>query len=113
MEWFSTKVRLVCLVEDTGALHYMDSVYIFRAEDFSTAFQRALELGRNQEEEYVNTDDKRVIWKFKEVISLDIIRKETLDGAEVYSEPGNLSSDEIFAFDVEFHPEQSQPTQTI
>ena len=46
--WFSTKVRLVCLIEPIGAVRYMDSVYVFCSADFQTAFKRALELGKSQ-----------------------------------------------------------------
>lgn len=111
--WFSTKVRLVCLIENIGATRYMDSVYLFRAEDFTKAFQRALQLGYSQEEQYANVDGKQVKWKLKEIISLDIIREDSLDGAEIYSEPVELAPGESIAFNDEFHPEKSEPTQTI
>jgi len=34
MEWFSTKVRVVCLIEGAGAAHYVDCVHMFQAKDF-------------------------------------------------------------------------------
>lgn len=119
MAWFSTKVRLAVLVEPKGADGYMDSVYIFRQGDvedwtvlWSRAFQRALELGRQQEQEYLNPDSQRVRWRLKEIISLDIVRAESLDGAEVYSEPADLASGDSIPFDAVFAPERSVPTQT-
>ena len=111
--WFSAKVRLVCLIESTGAVRYMDSVFVFRSVDFQTALKRALDLGKSQEKSYLNTDKKRVMWKLAEIISLDMIAAESLDGAEVYSEPVDLAPGEAFSTDVELHPERSQPTQTI
>lgn len=111
--WFSAKVRMVCLIEPTGADIYMDSVYVFRSVDFEKAFRRALELGKQQEQSYLNGDGNKVVWKLKEIISLDIINSESLDGIEVYSEPVQLPPDEQFPYDSEFFPEESQPTQTI
>ena len=111
--WFSAKVRLVCLIEPTGAMRYMDSIYVFRSVDFQTAFKRALELGKSQERSYLNADQKKVMWKLAEIISLDMIASESLDGVEVYSEPVDLSPGETFSVDVELHPERSEPTQTI
>jgi hypothetical protein len=113
MSWFSSKIRLVCLIEPKGAVRYQDSVLIFTAKDFEDALRRAVTLGKSKEEEYRNIEGQRVVWQLKEVISLDKIPGESLDGAEVYSEPIDLASGEIIPFDTEFHPELSKPTQTI
>lgn len=46
---------MVALVEAKGGNHYMDNVYLFKCDyDWDKAFQRALEIGRQQEEEYIN-----------------------------------------------------------
>lgn len=112
-QWFSSKLRLVCLIEGKGATRYQDSVYLFRADEFEEAFQRALDLGRACEESYLNPDNKRVYWRLKEIISLDIITADQLDGAEVYSEPVPLEEGVEISFDASFSPEASRPTQTI
>ena len=113
MTWFSARVRLVCLIENEGATRYMDNVYVFLGRDFDGAMQRAIDLGRSEEEEYMNKYGERVRWRLKEVISLDMIRSESLDGAEVYSEPVDLEPGEIIPFDQTFNPEDLEPTQTI
>lgn len=91
----------------------MDSVIVFRSTDFGSAFTRVLDMGRKRETIYLNDENRRVVWKLKEIISLDIIDSETLDGVEVYSEPVDLNPGELIPFNTEFHPEQSQPTQSI
>src|SRR5215470_15377164 len=111
--WFSTRIRMICLIEPEGGHSYMDSVIVFRSTDFDSAFTRALEMGREREESYLNESDCRVVWRLKEIISLDIIDFENLDGVEVYSEPVDLNPGELIPFNTEFHPEQSQPTQSI
>jgi hypothetical protein len=99
-------------VENHNATSFMDMIFIFRAKEFQDAFTRALELGRQTEEEYLNAYHERVRWRLKEVISLDMIRRESLDGAEVYSESFEVPADQHIPFDTEFHPEQSQPGHT-
>lgn len=112
MDWFSTKVRLVCLIESQRADTYMDSVYVFRSQDWATAFQRAIELGKQQEKEYLNADNRQVRWRLKEIISLDWLFAQSLDGAEVYSESVAVGAGDSIPFDAAFEPEKSTPTQT-
>lgn len=111
--WFSTNVRLICLIETLGSHRYNDSVFVFKSKDFDTAFQRALELGRSLESEFMNGDDQKVLWRLKEIISIDQIGDEFLDGAEVYSEPVEIPENEMTDFSAQFEPEKSEPTQTI
>jgi hypothetical protein len=111
--WFSSKVRMICLIEPEGGHHYMDSVIVFQSTDFDSAFTKALEIGRKREEIYLNDENHQVVWKLKEIISLDVIDFGTLDGVEVYSESVGLNLGELIPFNTEFHPEQSQPTQSI
>ena len=42
--WFSALVRMVCLIEGTGAVDYMDCLHIFQSQNFDTAFKEALKL---------------------------------------------------------------------
>src|SRR5690242_2065383 len=112
MDWFSTKVRLICLIESQGADLYMDSVYVFRSQDWATAFQRAIELGKQQEKEYLNADNCQVRWRLKEIISLDWLFAQSLDGAEVYSESVAVGAGDSIRFDTAFEPEKSTPIQT-
>lgn len=84
--WFSTRVRLVAVVEGRAASHQMECVHVFRASEWDSAFQRALELGRSHEEEYTNDAGRVVRWTLAEVVSLDLLKADDLDGAEVYSE---------------------------
>ena len=111
MNWYSSKIRLACLIQGVGLTRYMDSVVLFRAKDFKGAMKRALEFGKRQEEEYLNAEKELVRWRFKEVVSLDIIEHDDLDGVEVHSD--FIDSDEQVDFNVEFTPEKSKPTQTI
>jgi hypothetical protein len=111
--WFSARIRLVCLIEGTGATDYMDSVVTFRANGFDDAFHRALELGRREEREYLNRERERVVWRLKEITSLDEIPSQTLDGTEVHCEISEVPESDVVPFDSKFFPERSHPEQTV
>lgn len=111
--WYSSNLRLVCLIEGEGGVIYQDSVLLLRADSFEEAFTIAIRLGRRMESEYLNGENKRVRWRLKELISLDIISGESLDGVEIYSEPNDLEPGLELAFEAEFQPEKSEPTQSI
>lgn len=113
MNWFSTKVRLVCLLERSGATRYMDCVHVFRAADFENARHVALRLGQKHEEEFKNRDGELVRWRLQKLVSLDLLGPELVDGAEVYSEPVELEPGLVIAFDAVFRPEDVEPTQTV
>jgi len=111
--WFSSRIRLVVLIEGGPASHFADSIILFRAADFEDAFQRALVLGRKREQEYVGGEGKRVRWRLKEIVSLDIIDGDELDGVEIYSESADFRAGDQFAFETTFLPDESKPGQTI
>lgn len=110
--WFSSRIRFAVIVQDEGLVRYSDSVYLLMAADFDAAFKRAIEIGRGHETEYLNADNQRVAWKVAEVLSLDMIQTDSLDGAEVYSEPAE-GIEPSWTIDRAFNPEVSRPTQTI
>jgi len=112
-KWFSATVRLVSVVQGTGAFSYMDCVHLFRALDWDDAFDCALAIGRAHETQYQNAERAQLRWRLKEVRTLDLILAEDLDGAEIRSEFIDAPSDEEASFDTEFHPENSQPPQTL
>lgn len=111
--WFSATVRLISVVAGVGAVDYMDCVHLFRATDWEDAFARALMLGRTHETEYINMNGNALRQRLKEVLTLDLILTDNLDGAEVRSSMMDVPPAEQASFDTEFHPEESKPTQTM
>jgi hypothetical protein len=112
-KWFSAKLRFVVMVEPEGGRTLNDCIFMLRAKDFSAAFLKAVEIGEAAQKEYRNTYDQRVLWRFKEVLTLDMIGSTKLDGTEVHSEPIHLDAAEIIPFGSEFNPHLSKPIQTI
>ena len=111
--WFSAKFRVAALVEAQGIVRFMDCVHVFRAQDWETAFERALSLGRTHESEFTNADGASAKWRLAQVVTLDLLEGDTLDGREVYSEFVSPDDDDTVGWDHEFHPESSTPTQSI
>lgn len=111
--WFSSRVRLVVITGAEGGLHYADSVFVFRAEDYRHAFRRALDLGRRAEESYKNEAGDSVAWRLKEVLTLDLIRDENLDGVEVAYQSSDIPPGEVFTLATVFEPEKSEPVETF
>lgn len=110
--WYSAKLRFVVLLEKSGAVHGDDSIYLLRSDSFDAAFARALEIGRRAEHEYLGGTGEQVRWRFKEIVTLDVLRAADLDGVEVHSEFTSLADTEHYDFDHVFQPEASQPHQT-
>lgn len=110
--WFSSRLQFGVIVETIGLLEYSDSLYLFQSSDFEAAFQKALEIGYRNERSYRNGEGQRVVQKVAEVVSLDMIRSESLEAAEMYSEP-IPGSDATLGIDHTFHPERSLPNQTV
>ena len=111
--WFSTKLRFAVMVEPEGARILNDCVFLLRASNFGAALERAIAIGEASQKKYRNNHGQHVHWKFAEVISLDMIRSETLDGCEVHSDVVPLKGEELLPFDAKLDPRASKPVQTI
>lgn len=71
---------------------------------------RALELGHDHEEDYVNSEGDRVVWRFAAIEALGELSANDLDGIEVYSEPeAMLETTSIYTI---FSPEAYEPINT-
>jgi hypothetical protein len=113
VQWFSTKVRLLALVEGGGTSQVADSIHVFRSTDWDAAFERALQIGQSHEREYRNAEGARVRWRLHSVVTLDAIDTTELDGAEVHSMFTDVTDDLRVAFDAALTPGTSRPSQSI
>lgn len=110
--WFSACARLICLLPEDGATRAMHSVFVFRARDRGSAFERALVLGRSLERDYLNEAGEEVRWRLAQIVTLDELQDDDLDGSEVFSEPADLRGDELVGYDSAFTPHSHAPTQS-
>ena len=111
--WFSALLRFVLIVEGEGATTYFKSVFTFRADDWTVAKERAVQLAQTHEEAYRNADGKRVVLKLMGVETLDMLSQSDLDGCEVYSEHEPAGKEERgWTIEKVLQPLDSRPTQT-
>ena len=111
--WFSACVRFVVLVDGAdGAGHYADSVVVFRALDWDEAQARAIAIGREREAMYSNADGVPVMWRLKDVTTLDQLGRELEDGREVFWRTERFASGETFGVETRFRPDKSRPNQS-
>ena len=111
MPWFSASVRLAVLIKGLGLDTFTQSVVVFRAADRDAAFARALALGRALETTYANGDGEEVRWRLAEIVTLDQLKRDDLDGAEVYFTFEDEPTERL-PFETVFHPADSEPRET-
>jgi hypothetical protein len=115
MNFYSAKLFFIVLIDDgkpKGKRTFEESVVVFRAKDFDHAFERALEIGRKAETSYINGFGQNVRWAFVKILNLDFVGKR-IDGTEVNSKRYFKIPKPEISFDEKFHPEKSEPEQTI
>lgn len=109
MRWASTRLRMARMVQPHGCEALVDHVVLFYAPSFPK-LQLVLEIGRALERDLgqEETGGRAVEWRLVEVLTLDVLRNQDPDGAEVYSEfiDGKGSS-----FGMSFQPETSAPVR--
>jgi hypothetical protein len=99
MNWYLAKVvyRIVC-GEGIHAPQFDEQLRLIQAENDEHAWEKALILGKNEEEVFVNEHQVLVQWQFVNIAELSPIVNFT-DGIELYSrieEPEN--ADNYIAF---------------
>lgn len=105
--WYSSRIRMVVTV--AGEPRYLsDGVHLFQSSSWDGAFDRALEIGGDKEQQYENDAGETVEWKLHSVVTLDEL-PDDLDGSEVYAESLDLD----VADNPREDPRASRPRQTI
>jgi hypothetical protein len=110
MDYYSARLLVVCLVDDGRPQKRNTCDYpfmVFRARDHKHAFQRAFELGKQQETRYKNAKGQWVRWALVQIESVKHLGR-TLDGLEIGSLLDVLRSDQPIPFRKRFHPKKSK-----
>ncbi|GAB3849204.1 hypothetical protein ACFPIJ_36600 [Dactylosporangium cerinum] len=106
--WFSATLRFASFTEDGQYFQPNVSVYTFKAVDHTSAFDRALQIGRGAERSFVNALGIRIRIALVDIETLNMLGDE-LDGVEVFYWPGQEHDTSPYAWDHTFTPEQSTP----
>jgi len=113
--WFSSMLRLICLVEGEGAVAEEKSVVVFKAAGPHEAKAQIINLCRDREERYLNVDGKRVRWTVREIQTIDWLEEgaDLGESREVYSAIDQLpEADPSIPVDIEYRLEDAEPRQS-
>lgn len=108
IRWYSAKVRMARMVESQGCDALVDHIVVYRAPIHSW-LGSALTAARSLER--MEPGESRVEWRLAEVLTIDVLRNQTLDGAEVHSQFIDMVPSDSAPFGTEPHPEASTPVR--
>lgn len=111
-EWYSSKIRIAYLVEDSFEDFYWDSLFLIKSNSFDNAHSKALEIGYGLEKVYQNANQKLVHVKFKEILTLDFVGEIT-DKCEVLCDKSKIPKSVNKDINSKYLPENSKPEQTL
>src|SRR5690606_14824483 len=85
MKWYLAKIvyRIICGPGDHTP-QFDEQLRLIEAEDDLHAFQKARLIGEREEDNFLNNDQKPVLWKFIDVSELHLV-SDLSDGVELYS----------------------------
>jgi hypothetical protein len=85
MSWYLTKIiyRIICGEGDHTA-QFDEQLRLIKAENENEAIEKAMEIGKNEQETFYNNHQQLVQWKFVNVPEIYEV-SEFIDGAEIYS----------------------------
>ena len=119
---YSAKIKMV-LIEIIKNEHFTrneeqlvnDCVYIFSAEDFDDAYERAIIIGKQQENivGWANINGNRIIRKFVEISTLTKVKNRGSNCYEVHSDWGVVSGGDMYEKDYEFIYRKTEQNQTL
>ena len=110
MQLYCARILVICLVDDRRLRKHLCDYQFFTllARDDKHAFERALEIGKEQESRYKNGSNQDVRWAFSKV---EFIRRlgDTLDGVEIGSILDFWHNKRPVSFKRRFTPEKHLP----
>jgi hypothetical protein len=111
--WFFARVRLAVMVEGRGIRAWEEAGFLFRSEDFDSAFQRALAIGEGYQGggEEGKRRPRWVETRLAEVITLDCFGVELAEETEMYW--NRRPTREKIAFEHQFDPASKEPKVSL
>ena len=88
MPWYVAELIVSCRIEKSpkGKTLYDRQIRVLRASTHEAAYQRALELGKEENHSYKNAAGEKVLWRFAGLGNLEALQDvEISDGTEIYS----------------------------
>ena len=109
--WYSATLRYYSVTAEMGRVGGEDTVHLIRARSFEEAIKKFLALGRSKEHSYRNGYGHDLRVRFVGLVTVDNIKKNDLNGAEIVSTP-LMETDPSFSFDTPLDPDNYKFTET-
>ncbi len=112
MQWYLAKIvfRILC-GEGEHVAQFDEQLRLIAADNKEDAFRKAQEMGKQEEETFLNRKNQMVQWKFINVCELYKL-SELIDGAELYSRIEERENAEAYVYTVNQKAENIFFTQT-
>ena len=96
MKWYLAKIvfRIIC-GDGKHVAQFDEQLRLISAPDEEKAFEKAQDMGRNEQDSFLNLKKELVRWKFVQVSELYQLR-ELIDGAELYSRINEVDDAEAY-----------------
>jgi hypothetical protein len=96
MNWYLSKLvfQIIC-GEGNHTAQFDEQLRLIRAEDETEAYSRALALGLKEQDEFFDSQQKIVQWKFINLAELYKL-SALLDGAELHSKIQEIDHPELY-----------------
>ena len=84
MNWYIAKL-VFQIINNSETQQFDEQLRLIQASDYSEAFANAEAIGAKEEDDFLNSDNQRVVWKFQAITHLfEITNLE--NGAELCSQ---------------------------
>jgi len=96
MSWFLAKIvyRIIC-GDGSHTAQFDEQLRLINAIDEASAFEKARQIGKQEQEVFPNSHQQLVHWQFVNVSELYKI-SELIDGAELYSRVEETESADVY-----------------
>jgi hypothetical protein len=113
MKWYLAKIvyRIVCGKGDHKP-QFDEQLRLISAAEEEEAFDKALTIGKNEEEVFYNAKHQLVNWQFVNVSELYLLQ-ELIDGAELYSRINEVDDADAYLSFVHSKAASIQQKQTL
>lgn len=97
MNWYLAKIvyRIHCGNDGEACAQFDEQLRLIAAENETMAFEKASAIGEQEQELFLNKDEKLVQWEFINVSELYQL-SALIDGAELYSRIQESDNPELF-----------------
>jgi len=100
MKWYLAKIvfRIVC-GEGQHTAQFDEQLRLIAASDKEAAFVKAKDMGKKEEDTFLNRKEQLVQWQFINISELYLL-SELIDGAELYSRIEEKENAEAYVYTI-------------